>query len=269
MRKYSATLQKHLGQYAATRLGVTEHGVFKGGRYPHILPSRLRYLNLLESSRAEIQTYLAKHPEIKLHQYFHHLNSSQAFAFNLFYPYFAADSAVGRVLAKALGVNADVGDWKFEFVPDSAEGTNVDVFWFAGDGVRVFCEVKLSESEFGQAKDDPRHQKKLETIYTPRLNGLVSEKLLAPKTFFKHYQLLRNISLLSDNPRDRLIFLMPGENESLKAPLQRVLENALSQTRRRIHVSYVEDCIESLENSRNLPPALLAHAGALREKYVI
>ena len=269
MKRYAATLKQHLGHYGSKRLGVEEHGIYKGRRYAHILPARLRCLNFLEPVRAELQAYLKEHPSIKLHQFFHHLNSSQAFAFNLFYPYFVEGSPTARILAKSLGVDAEVDTWEFEAVLDREEGTNVDVLWTTMDGARVFCEVKLTENEFGQAKNDKRHQKKLIDIYMPRLRSLVSDELLIPKMFFKHYQILRNISLLAERSVDQLVFLMPRENETLSGPLNRVLAGTQASVSRRIHLAYIEDCLDNLESSVGLPLPLRVYSSALKEKYVI
>jgi len=103
MSTYSKTLQKNLTRYKHDRLGVKEAGVYlhqgKEIRCGHILPRELKWLNLLESHRAEIRAYLAAHKDVKLHKYFHHLNSSQAFALNLFYPYFEGGEGLCRASA--------------------------------------------------------------------------------------------------------------------------------------------------------------------------
>lgn len=82
MSTYAKELHRHLSAYKASRLGVKEAGVFthkgKDIRYGHILPKDLRWLNILEPFRAEIREYVEVHPEVRLHKYFHHLNSSQA-----------------------------------------------------------------------------------------------------------------------------------------------------------------------------------------------
>ncbi len=268
MKRYQASLQRHLGTYARKRLGVDAKGIYKGCEYAHILPRPLRYLNFLEGCRAELQAYLEANPAIKLHEYFHHLNSSQAFALNLFYPYFAAGGSASRALGRALGVDADVKDWVFEKVPDEEEGTNVDVAWVTRAGVQVYCEVKLSESEFGSAEINVRRQRKLARIYRPRLESVVTENLLNEKVFFRNYQLLRNISLLSSGDQTRLVLLVPRENESLTEPLRKVLSGVAREVRKRIMVSYVEDCLRRLQKDQELPADLRSHAVRLQEKYV-
>lgn len=268
MKNYQEKLQQHLSAYAKSRLGVYEKGKFRDREYDHILPERLKFLNLVESVRAELQEHLRAHPTIKLHQYFHHLNSSQAFAFNLFFPFFGNGGQVAQTLSAILGVDVKVQDWKFEYVPDEHEGTNVDVMWRTTDNATVFCEVKLSESGFGTATNDERHRKKLASIYRPRLQSLVSDALLEEKAFFDNYQILRNVSLLASDVHHRLIFLMPRENEALEVPLRNVLASVEANVRKRIHIAYVEDCLESLAASDSLPISLRVHAEQMQGKYL-
>jgi hypothetical protein len=269
MKRYQAALRNHLAVYAKRRLGVQETGVYKGRTYPHILPYRLRFLNLLESFRAEIQDYLRAHPSIQLHRYFHHLNSSQALAFNLFYPFFAAGGTSARALTGLLGAHVDVSVCDFEVVPDKAEGTNVDVFWRDTRETKVFCEVKLSEAEFGMAKDDSRHRRKLAEIYKPRLASLVSERLLEKRRFFRNYQLLRNLALLAGSRTSVLVLLFPQENEALQFQLEEVLDNLTSFTRHRVYVAHLEKVLKELRENVSLGPQLRNYAMQLEEKYVI
>lgn len=265
---YQSVLKEHLASYARKNLGVSEEGKFRGKSYPHILPIELKYLNILEPIRAEIQSYLEENPNIKLHQYFHHLNSSQAFAFNLFYPYFSKNVLSANILSAALGFKTSkVNWWKFEWIPDPIENTNVDVAWNTSEQITVYCEVKLSEAEFGTAKCDERHQRKLAEIYRPRLKDLVSKELLEEKTFFNHYQLLRNVSFLADQ-NSHLVLLTPRENTALNPQLTAVMACLSPNTRERVHIAYIEDVIKKLKSEQTLPPELQAYASCLGEKYI-
>ena len=91
------------------------------------------------------------------------------------------------MMTQMLGPGGDVQEWHFEYVPDPEEGTNVDVAWQNSDGIWAFCEVKLSEGEFGSAKPDQRHENKFREIYSPRLHGLVDGRLLE---FCANYQIM-------------------------------------------------------------------------------
>jgi len=271
MMTYQIALKKHLAQYKVNRLGVRQAGVYRktGRAYQHLLPNDLRYLNVLESIRAEFREYLRHSPAIRLHPDFHHLNSSQALAFNLFYPFLSAGGEAARFVIQALGLKGDIQEWHFEYVPDPEEGTNVDVAWQNSDGAWAFCEVKLSESEFGNAKPDQRHERKLREIYSPRLRGIVDEGLLEFNEFCRHYQLLRNISLLATHADSHVVFLIPEQNDALIPPLQAVLGSLVGSMRHRVHLGYLEKVLASLESHRTLNPELKVYAAQLEEKYVV
>lgn len=271
MTSYQVALRRHLGEYKANRLGIREAGIYRktGRAYQHLLPSTLRYLNLLESIRAEFRNYLRHNPTVRLHPDFHHLNSSQALTFNLFYPYLSAGGEVAGLITQVLGLGGNIREWHFEYIPDAEEGTNVDVAWQNSGGTWAFCEVKLSESEFGGAKADQRHEKKLREIYSPRLHGLIDERLLEFNEFCRHYQLLRNISLLATHADSHVVFLIPEQNNALSPALRAVLGSLAESVRHRVHVAYLEKVLVSIKNHSTLNPELKLYAAQLQEKYVV
>ena len=271
MSKYAQRLNEHLARYKARRLGSLEPGTFtyRGDTrsYEHILPKDQQWLNLLEPFRADMRDYLeGERSTIKLHRYFHHLNSSQAFALNLFFPFFAKGGA-SQLLA-ALGSEGSLSSWEPECVVDENEGTNVDVTWISG-GVRTYCEVKLSEQEFGTAKDDDRHREKLERIYRPCLTSTFSPDLLQPEAFFRNYQLLRNVWLIAREPGARLVFLVPRANTTIWRQLSSFLGMLPNAIATRVRVVAMEDVLESLTAADDLPAALRGYGEVLREKYVL
>jgi hypothetical protein len=73
---------EHLAEYKVDILRVHEDGVFhyrgRDIRKSHILPFALRDMNVLEKYRA--QFWSSDSAKIKLHRFFHHLNSSQVSA---------------------------------------------------------------------------------------------------------------------------------------------------------------------------------------------
>lgn len=270
MLTYAQILQRHLASYKTARLGVREAGVFvhngREVRYAHILPKELRWLNILEPIRSEVREYLDKHPAVKLHKYFHHLNSSQAFAFNLFFPYF--EQGAHLPLLRAMNLPGEIAGWQPEYIDNSAEGTNFDVMWHAPDGARTFCEVKLSEQEFGSAKDDRRHRQKLEEIYMPVLAGRCAPELLEPTAFFSKYQLLRNVWLAAKEPSAVAVFLVPRASSALWLQLRPFIEQLVPSLARRVHAVAIEDVLGALASSEYSPPRLAWYAQLLQEKYV-
>lgn len=173
--KYQQRLIEHLIDYKHTVLGIREPGVFRYRgkllKMDHILPRDQQWANLLEPARSLAVAYLEANKTLRLHRYFHHLNSSQAFAFNLFFPFFATGSSGSNALLRAFDQPSTLAWWEPEAVPDPDEATNLDARWQLADGTTVLCEVKLSEADFGKARADDKHRKKLQTIYSPRLTG--------------------------------------------------------------------------------------------------
>src|SRR6266536_2381149 len=156
---------------------------------------------------------LAAHPH-KRHRYFHHLNSSQAFAF-MFFPYFSGGLEPVSALLRALGQGGILAEWEPEAVPVPDEETNIDVLWATTDGVRTFCELKLSEADFGKALDDDRHRAKLVDIYSEILAGHLEAARLERLAFFDAYQFNRNVWHMVRSDLSRLIFLLPRSNAGL------------------------------------------------------
>jgi hypothetical protein len=107
--RFNERVRKHAADYKRTVLGVTEDGLWKGKPYPHILPYKLDRLNILPSIRDQFWTQFPD-MEIQLHRDFHHLNSSQAVAFNLFYPAMVGLDA-GTLLTQ-MGIHKDQTDQK-------------------------------------------------------------------------------------------------------------------------------------------------------------
>lgn len=269
MPTFAQRLNTQLASYKTKRLGEIKPGTFvyrgKEREYEHILPLEQKWLNLLQPFRHDIQQYLEDRPSIKLHRYFHHLNSSQAFALNLFFPYFEKGGA--PQLLAAMGSTGKFLSWEPECIVDVAEGTNVDVAWVSG-GVRTFCEVKLSEQEFGTAKNDEAHRDKLQTIYKPILGGACAPELLEAENFFRNYQLFRNVWLIAREPGAQLVIFAPRANTTLWRQLTAFLELLAGPLATRVRAVAVEDAINLLEVSAQLP-ALYGYAELLREKYVL
>ncbi len=269
---YQDDLIAHLIEYKRSQLGAPPAGTYRyRGRQvdrEHILPDQAKRLNFIEETREEIESFLRFNPQVKLHRYFHHLNSSQAFAPNLFVPFFEGGSAASSALLNAFGQRSTLVDWEPESVPDPAEGTNLDAVWDTSDGVRTFCEVKLSERDFGKARSDPRHLDKLRRIYLPRLAQHMSPDLQDASSFFESYQILRNVWHLVGAPNGRLVFLTPRGNSRLQPMLQAVISRLSESVQGRIRAVAIEDVLDRLGADSNNSTRLRAYALKLRDKYV-
>lgn len=269
---YQRKLKRHLAKFKSGILGIAEPGTYNyrgvDRDYDHILPLHQRESNLFSEAIPSARAFFLENPQ-KRHRNFHHLNSSQAFTFNLFFPYFSAGGEAGAMLLRAFRQSGIVTTWRVEDVPDTLEGSNIDVWWKADDGIQTFCEVKLSETAFGTAKLDEEHLTKLRTIYSSRLSGHVNPAQLEPKSFFKNYQFYRNIWHMLGTERSHLIFLLPRANSCLWKHLQHSLQAVAESTRARIDLIALEDVVESLIADIEGPINLRAHALQLKEKYLL
>lgn len=219
----------------------------------------------------EFWAFKGSKPDVKLHSDFHHLNSSQAMCFNLFFPLLGMSWCDIDLLLRAVGLPVEtVRSWNFERVLNQAEGTNFDLSLEFESGARTLFEVKLSESGFGKAKRDKRHEEKLKTIYRPALAGKVSPDCLEPVTFFKHYQLLRNVTYAEADAQSRVIFLYPRANIALEAG-KKFLDKVLAQkTRSVVFFVSLEDVLNNIHaKSVNMPALMSDHFVLFKKKYIV
>ena len=269
---FKEDLLKHLGKYRRDALGINTPGEFvyrgKTKYYEHILPKDDVWLNIPEQTHKQVREYKER-KKITLHQYFHHLNSSQAFALALFVPFFEDGADSASALLSALGQSGKLVDWEAEAVPCPKEGTNLDARWLTNDGIETFCEVKLTEDEFGKAEDDARHEAKLREIYEPRLSPYIDARLLGKNAFFASYQILRNLWHAAGTTSGRVLFLYPKQHEMLTRQLSQVLEHVKPTLRDRIDIAHIEDVLAHLVNDARCPQPLRNHAAELAKKYVM
>jgi len=268
---YQDDLKRHLSDYKRQSLRIREPGVFRyRGRdvlHDHILPLANASRNLLEEAEPRASAFLAAYPG-KRHRYFHHLNSSQAFAFNLFFPYFSGQPESASALLRALGQEGVLAAWEPEAVPVPGEKTNIDIRWTTTDGRQTFCEVKLSEADFGKAANDARHRAKLK-IYSQLLAIHLEPRRLERLAFFDAYQFNRNVWHMVREDRSRLIFLLPRSNHVLWKLLQKLLLGVLLGTRERISAVAIEDVIAGLSADERCPKKQRDYAKKLKQKYLI
>lgn len=244
---------------------VAEDGVWlcNGRTYPHILPRDKYQLNILPSFRDEFWSWFAKQ-HIQLQRDFHHLNSSQALCFNLFFPMMNGDEGEFAALLSSLKIEGLPGSGaSFEFQPDPAEGTCIDFSLPLTVGSRINFEIKYTESDFGSAIEDESHVKKFESVYKSRLAGRFDEAFCRATHFLTHYQIARNVWHLNETAGDIAVFLFPRANSRLKQEESVITSCAVEPFRSRIRIVYLEDLVDSLEDM--LEPNASARRQSLKE----
>lgn len=164
---------------------------------------------------------------IHLHQYAHHLNSSQIMCYNFFRP--LIESYDGKMykpkdsLLNLIGMEIDQeiephgAVCNFEYIDDSAENTNFD-FYFKKEDVEVFFEIKYTEREFSQKSSAKDPHAQYESIYKPMIENtkelFIGETISEQDFNNDYYQLARN-SIRATSADKHVFFVCPKEHEEL------------------------------------------------------
>lgn len=212
---YRDDIIKHLSDYRVTRLGFLDKGTWtRNGKiyhFDHILPKDNIKLNILQDYRDSFySSYLSK---IRYHQYFHHLNSSQAMCINFFFPLFIEEKL--DIVLKAVGFFNELVDYKtvcFEKISDlekNGRHTNFDFYLQTKNGKKFYFEIKYTEREFGKPKKDDKHKRKYRTNYADKCDNL-NLNYCNVDSFLDNYQLMRNLIHVSNE--SYVVFLYPIDN---------------------------------------------------------
>lgn len=267
--RHLADLLDHLATYKRDTLAVRENGTFFGREYPHILPPKRGRLNILPRFRD--QFYASSHSRIRFHQFFHHLNSSQALCVNLFYPLVARHQL--QLLTRYVGIETDsyptpTFEKLSEIENSKRRRTNFDFHLRYPEGQEIFVEVKYTERQFGRAADDAEHREKFDRTYAPLLrNSTYLVDKCHDRTFFlANYQVLRN--LIHAGPKARILFLLPSAKFSIANDLVKSVEKLLTDSGKAlVQVIFLDDLVTYF-TSRCDDRVLVEYYQAFREKYL-
>ena len=211
---FATAVKENLSEYKQETLNVSENGVWRGREYGHILPKNVGHKNIMLDENdfridGDTLTFTKSGKSIKLHEGYHHLNSSQILCVNYFYP-FLSDINKLTELARFLGIDEKASGAEFEFTaPDSS---NIDFVIFTEGGRRVYMEIKYCESDFGAASS----KKAIENGTYAAIKEKYHQKAeIDFDGYLKNYQLIRNISLSHKDSGSLTVFLVPRDNESI------------------------------------------------------
>lgn len=231
-KPFKANTLKQLSDYKEQVLEIQEKGTFRGKEYSHILPKDQLEANFLRQVHA---------PDIDLHIYAHHLNSSQVLCINFFEPLLHDDEGkelLHKILYYSLVANTlhnedlpkdgKIIETTFEKVFDRKEGTNFDFYVKYATGEQIFFEIKYTEAEFGKTnpvKDDPdKYERKWKEVYENHLKDSYYLADCNKEQFYDNYQIHRNVSYIKSE-KDFVIFLYPEESENLTKEMTCLYEN--------------------------------------------
>ncbi len=289
---YDEKIKEHLAFYKKRCLKIEKNGIYRTNKqeYPHILPEHHYKLNILETIRDEFWIYYwfnywnNNEKKITLHPDFHHLNSSQAMCFNLFFPLILnkGNKDIKNIFFEYLNLKdlrSGIKDLQFEKVLCYEEFTNFDFFIKLNDGKKMLFEIKFSEKDFGKTDLNKSHKEKYEKIYKKqmKIEAIIQSKYTKFDINFKNnYQIIRNLSYL--NKDTYVVFICPKENKGLikkfetnnKTLEEFIKEDVLLQFQKKIRVIYLEDLVGNFINKfKETFPKLFTHYQIFKGKYII
>ena len=255
----------HLENYKKNVLKIDGSGTFRGQDYSHILPKDEIEKNLLQTDFKEKlhATFSELKSKNQIHRYFHHLNSSQAFALNLFVPVMEGE-LYQDFLGKKIG---NVSKAEFEHIEENSfeknenRKTNFD-FYICADKKNYFFEVKYTEDSFGKAKNDTSHQEKYKRTYKAELEKICS-KSIDEKRFLKEYQLWRN---LCHAQYGEVYFISPSFRTDLKVRVEEEKSLLKTEYQDLVNVLEIDDFVKRMIDSNN--EKISAHYKEFKKKYL-
>ncbi|MDE7462967.1 MAG: hypothetical protein K2M88_07390 [Muribaculaceae bacterium] len=222
-----------------------------GDQYTHILPLD-GGKNTKAARRNAIHKYIGIEIDDKflskkgsLHQYAHHLNSSQLLCYMVFRPLLTDGyhptkdmktllSSITKNLTNNINISeeaecefeySDHMMWKQESKP---EGTSFD-FYISDNGHEYFFEIKFTEHGFGKAKKDDEHERKFEDIYLKKIEDVLNKKVTLDEGL-KYYQLFRNI-IRGDSDKKTIVLITDDNNPSTKSELERFKKEYMTDSK--------------------------------------
>jgi len=260
MDSYQSRLNENQAAYAAVHLPSQV-----------LAPADYR-LNILSGVRERFWAWFdAVKPAIELHESFHRLDSSQAMAFNLVFPFM--DTSTGRVdtrLLECLGLPPILHyDGAFQKVLGEKEGTRCDVYLEEAGGQRIFFNLKLAETTFGSGENDPEHRRIFDRDCRAFLADRIDAEWLIDETSCKHERILRLVAYLGRYPDSGLVFIYPKANESLTDSdnvIKRIVSKSLAP---RVAILYLEPLLARILEATKGDAALHAHFLQFCQKYLL
>jgi len=230
LRDFTTKVKEHLGEYKRDILNISEDGIYnyknKEIPYEYILHKDKYRFNIIEKYR----NYFFQsdyYKSIKLHKYFHHLNSSQAMCINFFYPLIKENllESILNVMGIEGDINYNPNDICFEKVSkietNAGRKTNFDFYMKLDSDIKIYFEIKYTENGFGKVKKEKEHKvykdhkKKFYDIYMPLIknNPAIKEGFKTEEKFLNNYQVMRNIAHISKE--SYVVFIYPKENKGI------------------------------------------------------
>lgn len=200
---------------------------------------------------------------IHLHQYAHHLNSSQIMCYNFFRPlidydderkmYRPKDSLL-KLIEKILNhkIDSNSAECNFEYIEDKKEKTNFDFYFRQGD-IEVFFEIKYTEEQFSRKSSAENPHVRYESIYKPMIEkakdifigGTINENDFNTE----YYQLARN-AIRAISAEKHVFFVCPKNHDKLVQQFNEFKSCLTDDGKKRVRLITWEEIINDAEEIR-------------------
>lgn len=206
---------------------------------------------------SSVKQYPIDYRTFHLHQYAHHLNSSQIMCYNFFRPLmdgfdgkmYKPKESLAKLVGKEIGEDIDAHGaiCNFEYVDASKENTNFD-FYFRNGETEVFFEIKYTEEVFAKTSSSSNPREQYEQVYMPMIDeakdifkgGTISEEVFN----MKYYQLGRN-AIRATTKDKHVFFVCSKEREDLIKQFEQFAEECLTEEgKHRVRLIYWEDFVK-------------------------
>jgi len=229
-------------------------------------------LNILPEIRERFAAWSdTAEPAIPSQEGFHRLDSSQAMAINLLFPFM--DESTARVDARilqCLGLPPILQyEGAFQKVLDEREGTRFDFYLEEAGGQKIFFNLKLAETTFGSCENNAEHRQIFDRECRTFLADRIDAEWLREETFWKHERILRHVAYLGRHPDSGLVFIYPKANERLTESdnvIKRIVSKSLAP---RVAILYLEPLLTRILKATEGDAALHTHFVEFGEKYLI
>ena len=221
---------ENLKKYKEGRLDIKEYGKYnyrgKIVKREHILPEGLENKNFIQGVTSSEKL---KSQDIKLHNCYSHLNSSQVMCINFFEKIRTDENVLRNLILNLLDVKLEGKIVSaFEYEPNNKEGTNFDFYIECGE-IKIYWEIKYTEGKFATTNANKvshtgeKHIERYNKVYKGIFEKSKYLKNLGSDNFFDNYQIYRNISYIK-NDNDYVVFLYPYEDVKLDNQIKNVIK---------------------------------------------
>lgn len=179
--------------------------------------------------------------KIHLHQYAHHVNSSQIMCYNFFRPLMddwnTPKKKLLQIISGVIGQKLDYSReafCQFEYVEkNKKENTNFDFYVTIGD-IEVFLEIKYTEYVFSKKSSASNPHQQWVNVYEDMIQtavegGIINKGSLNENDFNTYYYQLARNSIRAKKEKKYVLFVCPAKHPNLEGQFDEFANKCLTE----------------------------------------